>query len=316
MKRLLVTGASGLLGLNLIAQAAGRYEIFGLLRRERLSAQSCFAFHPLTGDLTQSGQAEHLLDLSQPDVVIHCAALTDVDYCEQYPEHADLLNAQAPHALAKATARQGVTLLHISTDAVFDGARGDYCEEDEPRPLNAYARSKLQGERLVSQANPDALIARVNFYGWSWQGRRSLSEWFFNNLAAGLPVNGFTDLVFNPLLANDMVEILLRAVEKRLTGLYHVVSSEGLSKFAFGRMLARQFGFNEALISPASYKLAQLQAPRARLLTLRSDRLACALGEALPGQAEAIRRFYELYLQGYPKTLRSVFDAPDQTSVG
>lgn len=313
MKRLLVTGASGLLGLNLALQAAGRYEVWGVMRNERLAPGGAQPFRPLYADLTRPGQVEKLLEEAQPDVVVNCAAMTDVDFCEAHPVEAHLINAGVPQTLAQVTRQNGVMLVHISTDAVFDGDFGDYIESDPPNPLNIYGKSKLAGERAVASENPDALIARVNFYGWSWQGQRSLAEFFYYRLARGIPIHGFTDLVFSPLLVNDMIEILLRMLRLGLDGMYHVVSSESLSKFAFGRLLARQFGLDEQLISPASYKTANLRAPRARLLTLRSEKLAQALGEDLPDQAAAMQRFYQLSCQGHSQALRKVFVAPDQS---
>jgi dTDP-4-dehydrorhamnose reductase len=307
----MVTGVSGLLGVNLAWQASGRYDVVGVLRGERaVAAPGRAPFATFLADLLNPGQVDRALDAVRPVAIIHCAALTDVDLCETHPEEAYQANSVLPGRLARAAAGRGVRFVHISTDSVFDGQRGCYTEEDEPRPINTYARTKLEGERAVAGANPDALIARVNFYGWSWLGRRSLSEYFFNNLSVGRPVRGFNDLIFCPLLVNDMVELLLRMLEARLTGLYHVASSESLSKFAFGRMLARAFGFDEALISPASYTTAGLRAPRSPRLTLCCDRLADALGCSLPDQAQAMHRYVELYRQGYPDLLRSTFVEP------
>jgi dTDP-4-dehydrorhamnose reductase len=312
VKRILVTGASGLLGLNLITQAAGRYEVWGVLRQERPAPGARLPFFPLYADLTKPGHIARLIDQARPEAIFNCAAMTEVDYCETHPVESYLINAQVPENLALAAYHHNIPFLHVSTDAVFDGTRGDYTETDPPSPLNIYAKSKLAGERGVSSSNPDATIARVNFYGWSWQGRRSLAEFFYNNLAAGNAIRGFTDLVFCPLLVNDMAAILLRMVHLQLAGTYHVVSSESMSKFSFGRMLARQFGYDEKMISASSYKTANLRAPRSRLLTLRSEKLARALGETLPGQAEAMRRFHALHCQGYSNSLRGMFASSDR----
>lgn len=321
--RLLITGVSGLLGVNLAWLAAGRFDVVGVLRGERaVLAPGQAPFATVLADLIQPGQVDWVLDQVQPDVVIHCAALTDVDLCETHPEEAYQANTFLPGEVARATASRGIRLIHISTDSVFDGERGNYSETDLPCPINTYARTKLAGERAVAEANPDALIARVNFYGWSWLGRRSLSEYFFNNLSAGRHIHGFDDLIFCPLLVNDMVELLLRMLEARLSGLYHVASSESLSKFAFGRLLAREFGFDENLISPVSSTSAELRAPRSPHLTLCCDRLEAALAKfapgeiLLPGQAAAMRRYVELYHQGYPHKLRSIFVEPDQSFAG
>lgn len=304
--RLLVTGVSGLLGLNLAIQAAGRFDVTGVMRGERARPAPGAPFDTLLADLTDPHSLKQVMEAAAPDVIVNCAALTEVDYCEAQPEEAQQINTDLPGRIACLAARSGVKLLHISTDSVFDGLRGGYCEEDEPNPVNVYARTKLEGERAVFEANPDALVARVNFYGWSWQGRRSLAEWFYLNLSQGKSIFGFADIVFSPLLVNDMIEILLRMIEKRLSGLYHVVSPESQSKFAFGRMLAREFGFNENLVSPATCHDAGLKALRSPLLNLHPDKLARALGEQLPGQEDSMRRFGELYRHGHPQHLRSL----------
>lgn len=317
MKRLLVTGVSGLLGSNLAYLAAGRFQVTGVLRGKRaVAAPGRTPFEVITADLAAPGRIEQILEQVEPDAIIHCAAMTDVDRCEMAADEARQINARVPGWLARAAYKNGVHLVHISTDAVFDGERGDYTEQDEPNPINVYARTKLEGEHAVADADPDALIARVNFFGWSWQGSRSLSEYFFHHLSAGRPVPGYTDLTFCPLLVNDMVEILLRMLERGLSGIYHVVSSEAQSKYSFGRMLAREFGLDESLIVPASYRDAKMKAPRSPRLTLRSDKLARALGEELPRQQPELRRFAELHRQGYPQSLRSVLVEPDHSFAG
>ena len=317
MRQLLVTGVSGLLGLNLAWLARDRFRVTGVLRGERaVAAPQNTPFEVIAADLTAPGQIEWVLEQAQPDVIIHCAALTDVDRCEMYPEEAHRINAWLPGALARAASQSGARLVHISTDAVFNGLRGNYTESDAPCPINVYGQTKLEGERAVASTNPEALIARVNFYGWSWQGQRSLAEYFYNNLSASRPVFGFTDIIFCPLLVNDMVEILLRMESGGLNGIYHVASPEKLSKFAFGRLLARHFGFDEQLILPASYKIAHLTAQRAPLLTLNGEKLAARLGEMLPDQETAMQRFTELFHQGYPQALRAALVSPDHLRAG
>jgi dTDP-4-dehydrorhamnose reductase len=330
--RLLITGASGLLGSNLVLLASQRplrfdgqnpqaqaaaCRVIGVLHhsiaapeRQPDADENSF-FETITADLCQPGAVERVFAQARPDAVIHCAAMTDVDRCEVNPDEARRINAELAGNIARAAAQNRVQLLHISTDSVFDGERGSYREEDTPNPVNIYSQTKLDGERLVANAYPEAIIARVDFYGWSWQGRRSLAEWFFHHLSANRPVSGFYDLTFCPLLANDMVDILLRMLERRLQGVYHVVSSESQTKLDFGRMLAREFGLDENLISPASYRSAGMRASRSKLLTLSCARLEQALGEKMPGQAESVKRFVELYRQGYPRLLRGLFTEPD-----
>ncbi|MCI0521105.1 MAG: SDR family oxidoreductase [Chloroflexi bacterium] len=305
--RILVTGASGLLGLNLALEAAGgaeKHVVYGTVHTHGLNVQ---AFTALPLDLRQPGAVERLLEQTRPDWVIHCAALANVDACENDPQQAQQMNSEVPAKLAEHVARGGARLLHVSTDAVFDGARGDYREEDEPHPLGVYARSKLDGERAVAQADPQAIIARVNLFGWSMSGSRSLGEFFFNNLSAGKRVVGFTDVLFCPLLANHLAQLFLEMLSRRLSGLYHVVSRECSSKYAFGLAVARRFGLDESLITPASVEQAGLRAARSPNLTLRTEKLRAALGHPTPDIAAGVEEFYRLHEQGYGEAIKELW---------
>ena len=162
------------------------------------------------------------------------------------------------------------------------GRRGNYSEEDVPNPLGVYARSKLAGEQAVVEANPQAIIARVNLFGWSLFGKRSLAEFFFNNLSAGKSCMGFTDVFFCPMLANDLGTVFLKMLEAGLSGLYHVVGSQCLSKYEFGVQVARRFGFDEKLVIPSSVQDSGLKAARSPNLTTAHRQAYPRFGRASP----------------------------------
>jgi len=304
--KILITGASGLLGLNLALETAGTHAVYGLVNQHRLNTA---AFNVIQADLLAPGRIEQVIEQIQPDWVINCAALANVDECETHPDLAWRINAEFPAVLAGLCAQQahvstgGARLIHVSTDAVFDGQRGGYVEDDSPNPLGVYARTKLAGERAVAEANPEAIIARVNLFGWSLSGRRSLGEFFFNQLSAGKRVMGFTDVFFCPLLVNDLADIFTRMLTLGLRGLYHVVSGDCASKYHFGVAIARQFGLDETLITPVLVAQAGLKAVRSPNLTLHTGLLSTALQEPLPTLSQSIHRFYQLYQQGYPQSL-------------
>jgi dTDP-4-dehydrorhamnose reductase len=107
-------------------------------------------------------------------------------------------------------------------------------------------------------------------------------------------------------LVNDLAAILVRMLELKLSGLFHVVSSESLSKYDFGMRLAQRFGFDSNLINPISVSQAGLKATRSPNLTLQTDKLACALGQPLPNISTGLDKFYTLYQQGYPQLLHSM----------
>jgi dTDP-4-dehydrorhamnose reductase len=301
--RILITGASGLLGLNLALETTRRHTVFGTVNDHALKTD---AFKVIRTDLLVPGAVEHLLEVTRPDWVIHCAALANLDACETNRLLAQQLNTELPRTLAGYVARSGARLVHVSTDSVFDGLRGDYSEDDIPTPVGEYSRTKLDGELAVAEADPTAIIARVNLFGWSLTGNRSLAEFFFNNLSLHKQVMGFTDVFFCPLLANDLADLFIRMLERKLSGLYHVVSSESLSKYDFGLRLAQRFDLDGSLITPTSVTQSGLKATRSPNLTLRSDKLAHALGEPLPRLSTGLDRFYTLYQQGYPHMLHNL----------
>jgi len=299
--RILITGASGLLGLSTALEAAKKHLVFGQVNSHRLNMD---AFSTIQADLLLPGAIQRLLEDIQPDWVIHCAALANVDLCESDPQQALQMNSEVPRELAEYVARGGARLIHVSTDAVFDGQTGNYSEEDTPNPLGVYARSKLAGELAVAEANPQAIVARVNLFGWSISGKRSLAEFFFNNLSAGKPCMGFTDVYFCPVLANDLGIVFLKMLDASLSGLYHAVGNQCLSKYEFGVQIARRFGFDERLVIPTSVQDSGLKAARSPNLTLRTEKLVHALGESLPNCSNGLEKFYSQYQQGYPQQIR------------
>jgi len=302
-RRVLITGASGLLGINLALEIAKKHPVIGVVGTQAIQTS---AFQVVKADLLASGAVERIIEETQPNWVIHCAALANVDACEAEPTLAYQLNSEIPYRLAKYVARGGARLIHVSTDAVFDGRRGQYREEDTPNPLSVYAKSKLAGESSVSVANPDAIIARVNLFGWSINGRRSLAEFFYHNLSSGNKIMGFTDVFFCPILANDLAGIFMKMLEIELHGLYHVVSGDCMSKYEFGLQLAKRFGLKHDLIKPTSVNEAGLTAARSPNLTLSAEKLETAIGNPLPFINQGLDHFYALYRKNYPQKLKEL----------
>lgn len=300
--RLLITGSSGLLGLNLALEAMTSHEVIGVDRSRLKSAP----FQTLNADLLDEGAVDSVLDAARPDWLVHCAALAELEACEENPGLARRLNADLPSALAKACLTRGIHMVQISTDAVFDGDKsGVYTEEDAPHAVNVYSRTKLDGERAVLESNPEAIVARVNFYGWSLGGRRSLAEFFFNNLTNSKSMSGYTDVIFCPMHVAHLSQTLLAMLTKGLRGLYHVVGPQAMSKYQFGVEIARKFGLNESGISPKSVSTSSLIARRAHNLYLSTNKLSTGLGASLPSFSTGLDLFYTQFQQGYPQKLRS-----------
>jgi dTDP-4-dehydrorhamnose reductase len=310
MATILITGAGGLLGANLVLDAlASGHRVIAVDHQYPIR-------HPevdsLAADLCQAGAAESILAAKRPDWVIHCAAATSVDGCEADPAMAFRLNRDMAQAVARGARAAGSRLVHISTDAVFDGERGGYREEDVPSPINVYGRSKLEGERAVAAADPQALIVRTNLYGWNAQDKQSLAEWFLSNLEAGKRCRGFTDVWFSPILVNDLGRLLFAMLEAGLAGVYHVAGGECVSKYDFGVLIARVFGFDPQLIRPAATPDGPPRARRGRQLCLRSLRIDALAGLRLPAAAEGLTRWKQLGEEGLAGRLRGLIDPQPQ----
>jgi dTDP-4-dehydrorhamnose reductase len=300
--KLLITGASGLLGINLAMEAMREHEVIGIDRGKLKSAP----FKVIRADLANRDAIKTLIDSTQPEWLIHCAALANLEKCEEDPLQARRLNTDLPEELATVCAKRNIRFVHISTDSVFDGTKaGVYTEDDEPSPPGVYSLTKLDGERAVRQVNSDAIIARVNFYGWSLGERRSLAEFFVNNLREGKNVNGFTDVIFCPMLVNDTARLLLEMLQKGLRGIYHLVGAQPMSKYQFGAEIARRFRLDETLISPRSVEGSGLTAKRSHNLWLSTHKLSTDLGHDIPAFSTGLEEFYTQFEQGYPQKIRS-----------
>jgi dTDP-4-dehydrorhamnose reductase len=302
MARILITGVSGLLGINLAQEKMSTHEVIGVDRGKVTRAP----FKVLRVDLLTRGALDSILDSTEPNWLVNCAALADIDACDETPDLARHLNTDLPAELAKACYKRNIKLLHISTDAVFDGQRdGFYSELDVPNPLGVYARTKLEGEHAVLTESPNAIVARVNFYGWSLSGKRSLAEFFFNNLKNDKSMSGFTDAIFCPMLVNDTARVLVKMLQKGLSGLYHLVGPQALSKYQFGVELARRFKLREGNISPRSIHTSNLSVKRSHNLSLSTNKVTHDLGTPLPEFSTGLNEFFTQYEQGYPQEIRS-----------
>jgi len=299
----LVTGVSGLLGLNLAKQLILQgATVYGCSSRQavRLGGLNYFSC-----DIRDADQLEMRARELAPEVIVHCAAATNVDWCEMHPAETSAINARPCVDLATTANRLGATLVLVSTDSVFDGERGNYTEKDEPRPLNAYARSKLAAEELVSGQADRGIIVRANLYGWNGQQKSSLTEWIIAELQAGREITGFDDVVFAPLLATDLAELLTKLALHQRHGLYHAGTRNAVSKYEFATQVAKIYGLEERLIKRGKLAGSKLIAPRPLNTSLVSTKIEAELGARLPSIEEGLQRFYGQGMSGWSQELKT-----------
>lgn len=274
--KVLLTGASGLLGgyLDPALRASGATVI-------PVSHTTHPAPDGVSCDLTDASATSRLLDRFAPDVIVHAAALTDVDRCEAEPDVADNVNRRSTELLAASGAR----IVFVSTDSVFDGTRGHYSEDDTPAPVNEYARSKLRAEQHVTDTGR-GIAVRTNFFGRSSQGH-GLAEWLLRELAAGRQVVGFEDVVISPLYCRDTAEALAEIALSDATGVLHL-GGDSVNKYAFGILIAEHFGFDPSLVRRGSIDDVDLRAPRPLDTSLDNSLAKALLGRSLRGVQESV----------------------------
>lgn len=300
---LVITGASGLLGANLVLEAQDRdLAVVAVSHRTRIGAREV---RNLQFDLADPDVPWSDLRDFAPEWIIHCAAATNVDWCEDHPAEARRLNAETTRQLARFARSCGAKLLYVSTDSVFDGTRGDYDETDGEAPVNTYSQTKLAGEIAIREELPEGwLIVRTNFYGWNMQSKESLAEWVLNRLESGEIVTGFTDVIFTPIGVTELSKAILDLTRQEASGLYHVAGSEAASKYDFAQRLAEVFGLDTRSVRPGSVRSSHLRAMRPLNTSLRTSKVARALGRPMPGVTAGLERFKELRRSGHVQRLK------------
>ena len=299
MKKLLITGVSGLLGSNLAFILRDKYSVTGQYNRHEPRIKGIGVFRC---DLSGDDIFKKAVEL-KPDVIIHCAAITDVDHCEDHPEEAYEVNSAPAGVLARAAVETGAKMVYISTDSVYRDTPGTAYKETSPAgPVNVYSESKLRGEEITLTGCNDHLIIRTTIYGYNHRDKLSLGEWVLDNLLKKKNIGMFTDVIFNPILVNDLAAALDAMVEKDLKGVFNVDSSGALSKYDFGVKLADAFGMDRGLIAPIRIEDFKFRAKRPRNMV--SDVSLVRRYVEVPTVEEGILRFRDLYRQKYHERLK------------
>ena len=277
--RVLVTGKQGLLG--------------GAIVREFSSAAEVIALGHGELDVSDANAVATTLSATRPDLVLNCAAYNDVDGAEDDPARALEVNAFGPLALARAAVERDVSLIHFSTDFVFDGEKGSpYTEDDEPNPRGAYAASKLLGDWLALQA-PRSWVLRVeSLFGPRAPGdkRRSSLGTILDGIRRGDEVSVFTDRTVSPSYTADVAQVTRAVIERGAPcGLYHCVNSGAATWAEVAAEAARLMGL-PLRMQPVTLESADLRAPRPRYCALSNAKLA-SIGIAMPTWQDALARY-------------------------
>ena len=256
MRKILVTGASGLLGSKIKAFAGENRNVIPTHRTLSLFPNS------VKLDVTDKTETFQIIRELKPHIVVHTAAETNVDRCEIEKESAWKTNVEGTVNVAEACAKMSVKLVYISTDYVFEGKKGLYMEEDKPNPVNYYGLTKLKGEESIRKLCKDYVIARTSvLYGWH-PSKANFATWITERLEHGKTINVVYDHYNSPTLADNMAEALLEVIDINLKGVYHIAGSQRINRYDFAVKIARTFGLESRRIRPI--KMEELKVWKAK----------------------------------------------------
>ena len=291
--RVLVTGGTGLLGWWIAGRlASAGYDVVATYHSNKPTPISNVEWRRL--DITSPESVSTTIADVKPDIVIHSAAYTDVDGCQENKRKAIATNYLGTTWVARSVAKRGARLIYISTDYVFDGSRGNYKEDDEPNPVNYYGLTKLLGEAAI-RAKERSLVVRVSgLYGYSPTGKKNFAVKVVDTLVSGGTVKAFYDQFLSPTYAPALAGLLVRAIEKSLEGVIHIAGSR-LSRYEQALLIASILGAPRDRVVPVSLGDLALPAPRPKDSSLDTSK-AGSLGIVHPSHEESTKEFVSYYL--------------------
>jgi dTDP-4-dehydrorhamnose reductase len=295
-RKILVTGSSGMLGSALSAELRGTNEVIGLDKRA-----------PKQCDITDRKNTENVILSAKPDLIIHAAAWTDVDGCERDPDRASRINALGTENVALPASRLDIPLVYISTDFVFDGRKGaPYTEEDLPNPLNAYAKSKLEGEKAVGKLNKYIILRTSWLFGVKG---RNFVDAILNAAKKKKKLEVVDDQVGSPTYAGDLakaINVLLEITLRRTTDeceaspqgdgrrtkeIYHVSNRGTVSRFDYAREILKLAGIPGVSVTPVKTSRVKMPTERPAFSALDNSKFEKATGFTMRPWHEALAEY-------------------------
>lgn len=287
MHRVMVVGASGLLGQHMMSAGKG----MGLSMTGTFNTVDEGIPGTIQMDITEPDSVSRGLEAACPELVVLCAAMTNVDQCEREPDAAYRVNMEGALNVAAECRSAGVKLVYISTDYVFNGLKGMRYHEFEPAdPLSVYAKSKLEGERVTLDASRNNLVCRVSVvYGWNRVGKKNnFVTWIIDSLRQGRQVRLYDDQFVSPTYAPAAARDILELSLGKLKGVIHTSGPDCLSRYEIGRMVAEVFGLDGTLLVPVATAEMPLLAKRPARSCLGVDLAESELGRPMTGLRQGL----------------------------
>lgn len=246
-RNILILGGSSLLAINWAVSNRDTFDIFIGINRRKININGVKS---ISIDMESVDEIKKIINKINPLFIVNSIGLTNIETCESNPKLAELTNVKIVSNIAEAAHCSNKQLIHISSDHLFQGNQSFLSEDAKAHPLNTYAKTKVEAEKIVLNKNSHNLIIRTNFYGWGSSYRKSFSDFIIQNLREDRRVYLFKDIYYSPILIKRLVAFIIELFNKNANGIFNIVSDDRISKYEFGLMVASEFNLNKKLIIP------------------------------------------------------------------
>ncbi|MEO8447891.1 MAG: NAD(P)-dependent oxidoreductase [bacterium] len=288
--KILLTGANGLLGQAITSIFTRETEDTLILTSVEEKVFLDYGHKYATLDITKKDDVKDLIDFHSPDVIINCAAFTNVDKCETEREFTWKINVDGVKNLIIAARRNNSKIIHFSSDYVFDGKNGPYTEDAVPNPISFYGRQKLASENaLVTSDLPYTIIRSLVLYGIGNNIKPNFALWMIDMLKKNSPIQVVTDQVSNVTIIDDLAYGTLKIIERNCSGIYNIAGSDILSRYDFAMKACEVFKLNKELVMPITTAMLNQPAPRPLKSGLTTFKMESELGFKPMDSLEGLR---------------------------
>ena len=258
IRKILVTGSAGLIGTQVVKDLLeNNFEVYSCYNKTK--PKSGILTHL---DLSKEREITDVINKIKPNVIIHLAAITDVELCEREIELAKKVNTDATEILAKEAEKNKIFLIYMSTDYVFDGKRGMKKEKDKTNPINVYGKTKLDGEKILKKISTPNIVVRTSTPFGIHSTKMSFPFWIKKNIELQKDIEIIMDQYTSPSYVPDISKMIVEVINKRITGIIHIAGSNRISRYEFALMIAKKMNNSGDIIKPVKMKYMNWNAQR------------------------------------------------------
>ncbi len=246
-------------------------------------------------DITNRNQVKNICDNFNPNVVVNCAAFTDVDLCENRKKLARMINVDGIENIIKSV-KTSTKIIHISTDYVFNGLNGFYSENDLTYPINYYGKTKLESENILIGSGRPYVIFRPSVLYSSNLSQNNFFKWVYSSLKNNININVVDDQISSPTFISELVEAIFTSVIVDYQGLLHIGSNDSISRYDFAILVAKVFNFDDKLITKIKTSDLNQNASRPMNSSLNNTKIKDVLDLKLSNTDYYLNKIKNLYL--------------------